>query len=86
MNRRRAPFHTLLLLLATATIASCADDPRRGWSTASVYPTQYRTVAVNVFQNDTYFREVGFKFGRRLDVGYWQVTLSSARETTRESA
>lgn len=33
-----------------------------------------------------HFREVGFKFGRRLDVGYWQVTLSSARETTRESA
>ena len=60
MNRLLTPLRAMLLLLTAAAVASCADDPRQGWSTASVYPTQYRTVAVNVFQNDTYFREVGF--------------------------
>jgi len=50
-----------MLLLVTATLAqSCADDPRQGWSTASIYPTQYKTISVNIIENETYFREIGF--------------------------
>ena len=59
MNRLISPIAITLLFLATM-MQGCADDPRQGWSTTSIYPTQYKTIAVNVFKNDTYSRNVGF--------------------------
>lgn len=43
-------------------LAGCAADPTEGWSTASVWSTDIRTVAVNVFENNTFNREFAFEF------------------------
>jgi hypothetical protein len=64
MNPSPLPFRTLptLLLLATVVGAGlaggCSADPREGWSSASAWPTAYRTVAVPVFGNRTFAREL----------------------------
>ena len=48
------------LMLLPCSIHGCADDPREGWSTNSVYSTKYKTIAVNVFENETYSRQIGY--------------------------
>ena len=60
MSRLSNTVRCMLLAASTAFAHGCADDPRQGWSTASIYPTQYKTIAVNIIENETYFREVGF--------------------------
>jgi hypothetical protein len=46
----------LLLLLA-----GCATDPSQGYSTASVFPSNIRTVAVPILENETFIRGVEFE-------------------------
>lgn len=57
---------TFVLVFASALFASCSDDPRQGWSTKSVYPTQYATIAVNTFENETHYRQIGFLLTKAL--------------------
>lgn len=47
-----------LLALLGAALVSCASDPSEGWSTRSSHPETYRTVAVPMFDNRTYERDV----------------------------
>ncbi len=42
-------------------LPGCASNPTDGWSTASSFPSGYRTVAVPVFENPTYDRSVGYQ-------------------------
>lgn len=50
----------LATIVSTMTVAAggCSADPREGWSSASAWPTSYRTVAVPVFGNRTFAREL----------------------------
>lgn len=38
--------------------AACSPDPRAGWSGASAWPSQYRSVSVPIFANRTYARRL----------------------------
>ena len=49
-------------LVAAAVLAGCATDPTEGWSTASVWSTDVRTVAVSMFENSTFNRDFAFEF------------------------
>ena len=49
-------------LVASAVLAGCAADPAEGWSTASVWSTDVRTVAVSMFENSTFNRTIAFEF------------------------
>ncbi len=52
---------TAIALLATiAAVTGCATDPTQGYSMASLLPEDVTTIAVPIFQNDTYNREVNF--------------------------
>lgn len=48
------------LLALSTLLAGCAADPREGWSTAPVHRTDVATVAVPIFGNETFVREVEF--------------------------
>ncbi len=60
MSSRRAP--AAVGLVVAALLASCAADPTEGWSTASVWSTDVRTVAVDMFENSTFNRDLAFEF------------------------
>lgn len=47
-----------LAMLTLLSTSGCSTDPREGWSSASAWPTTYRTVAVPVFGNRTFAREL----------------------------
>jgi hypothetical protein len=47
-------------------VAGCASDPTQGYSMSSPYPTGVSTVAVRVFENDTYDRGVEFELADAL--------------------
>jgi hypothetical protein len=50
-----------LALAATALLPlGCASSPSEGYSATSPYPTKYRSVALPIFQNQSYLR--GFEF------------------------
>ncbi|MDY7107914.1 MAG: LptE family protein [Planctomycetota bacterium] len=52
------------VLIAVAllwALAACAADPREGYSTESVYSTAVRTVAVPIFENETFSRGLEFE-------------------------
>lgn len=51
----------LLGLLALAAAAGCASDPTRGYAVTSTFPPEVSTVAVSVFENDTYERDLQFE-------------------------
>ena len=57
---------TFILAFSLLLLGSCSDDPRQGWSTKSVYPTQYTTIAVNTFENETHYRQMGFMLTKAL--------------------
>src|SRR5690606_23700927 len=42
-------------------VASCASDPSKGYSTQSVYPEGLSSVAVPIFTNRTYVRDLEFE-------------------------
>jgi hypothetical protein len=50
------------LLLA----GGCASDPAEGWSFRSTWPESIRTVAVDVFRNDSFDRDVAFELADAL--------------------
>ena len=50
----------VIVTLASAVLAGCAADPTKGWSTASVWSDDIRTVSVGVFANAT--PNSGFEF------------------------
>ena len=50
-------------LIASACFAactSCATDPTIGYSSSSLYPRQFQSIAVPIFQNTTMTRDVEF--------------------------
>ena len=49
-----------LLCLAVFLASGCASDPSRGYSMDRPFDSEYRSIAVPIIENDTYFREVGF--------------------------
>ena len=53
MTPRLAPLLTLALALALS-LGACSADPTLGYSAASTYAQNVRTVAVPIFGNDTY--------------------------------
>ena len=56
--------HTLLLdvgLLAAMLAGGCASDPTKGYAAASTFGDEVSTVAVGVFENSTYERDIEFE-------------------------
>jgi len=43
-----------------AFMPACASDPSLGYTLRSTYPSQYSTVAVEIFDNETFDRDVEF--------------------------
>jgi len=61
MRRARAGTVGAAALVVAASLAllpGCASDPAEGWSNRSSHPEQYRTVAVPIFENRTYERDI----------------------------
>ena len=52
------------LLLTLALLAGCAGA--KGWKTGSTLPTKYRSIAVPIFQNATYDRQIGYQLTEAL--------------------
>ena len=50
-----------IVLAGLLLLAGCASDPSEGYSTASVFPSDIRTVAVPILENDTFIRGVEFE-------------------------
>lgn len=67
-NRRGAwPVRIAVLLPAVLLLfAACASDPTQGYSSASTFPTQYATVAIDIFKNDTFSRDIEFELADAL--------------------
>lgn len=42
------------------SLAGCSNDPTMGYSSSSLYATQFKSVAVPIFANDTMVREMEF--------------------------
>ena len=61
MRRPRA-ITAVTVTIASAVLAGCAADPTRGWSTASVWSDEIRTVSVALFTNATPNRNFEFEF------------------------
>lgn len=51
---------------AALAIGGCASDPTQGYAFASPFPEGIQTVAVHVFENDTYERGVEFELADAL--------------------
>jgi hypothetical protein len=64
MRLRRA----LLLFVAAAALAGggCASDPTQGYALSSTFPEGVATVAVGIFENDTYERDIEFELADAL--------------------
>jgi len=63
------PLHSAAIasaLLSAAVLPSCASDPTLGYSTASSWPASYRSVAVPIFVNDTFDRDIEFELADAL--------------------
>jgi hypothetical protein len=54
-----APY--LLLLLS-----ACASDPTLGYSSASTFPAQYSTIAIDIFENESFSRDIEFELADAL--------------------
>jgi len=52
---------TGIVMAGILLVAGCASDPSEGYSTASVFPSDIRTVAVPILENDTFIRGVEFE-------------------------
>ena len=57
VHLRRLPAVALLVGLA----AGCASDPTEGYSAQAAFPSQVSTVAVPIFTNETFTRDVEFE-------------------------
>ena len=49
------------LLLLLLPLGGCAADPAEGYTARSIYPTTVQTIAVPIFENDTFVREIEFE-------------------------
>jgi hypothetical protein len=56
----RAPGIFLITLLLAAGGSGCSSDPTKGYAASSIYRTGISTVAVPIFTNDTFVRDVEF--------------------------
>ncbi|MCH8824990.1 MAG: hypothetical protein IH984_15955 [Planctomycetes bacterium] len=65
MNRF-ARLIVLILLMNMLLIAGCASDPTQGYAPVSVYPDNISTVAVNIFKNNSFSREIEFELADAL--------------------
>ena len=61
MTRAPGAIISVLSIVLVITMGSCASDPTQGYSSASIYPANIHTVAVSIFENDTYTRDVEFQ-------------------------
>lgn len=65
MIRRLVQNWTAIAVVLTAAfvlcMGGCASDPATGYTTGGIYPNDVRTVAVPIFENDTYQRNVEFE-------------------------
>ena len=52
----------IIALLGLALFAGCASDPSEGWSAASAWSDDIRTVSVGLFENATPNRQLEFEF------------------------
>ena len=50
----------MLAALLLASFAGCSSDPTKGYAAGSIYRAGITTVAVPIFTNDTYVRDVEF--------------------------
>ena len=60
-----------LALLACLVLVCCAGS--KGWKAGTSLPTKYRSIAVPVFQNSTYDRQVGYQLTEALQKRLQQV-------------
>lgn len=51
----------LSLTLTIAALSGCASDPAQGYSLASIWPEDVTTVAVPIFRNESFTRDVEFE-------------------------
>lgn len=49
---------SLLAAASVLALGACASDPTEGWSNRSAHPERYQTVAVPIFENRTYERDI----------------------------
>lgn len=52
------PVIVAVVMAAGTQLSGCAANPNEGWSTRSSHPENYRTVAVPIFDNRTYERDI----------------------------
>ena len=50
----------LIASVCFVTFASCETDPSVGYSSSSLYPKQFQSIAVPIFQNSTMTRDMEF--------------------------
>ena len=48
--------------------SGCAKNPEEGWAMASTHESQYRTISIPMFTNDSWFRGLEVELGRSLVV------------------
>jgi len=62
MTRRRGGQLVLILTLVQMALClpGCASDPTQGYSAMGIYPERVSTVAVPIFENETFVRDVEF--------------------------
>ena len=51
---------SLFILLGLFALSNCASDPTIGYSSKSLYPTEYHSVSVPIFENTTMTRNMEF--------------------------
>ena len=56
----------VVVLFVTGILGGCVADPTEGWSTASVWSEDVRTVSVGLFENTTPNRDFEFEFADAL--------------------
>lgn len=64
MNRFRT--QAILWVLAVLPLSGCAADPKQGYSSASAFPQGVSTVAVQIFENRTFDRDLEFELADAL--------------------
>ncbi|MFM7807138.1 MAG: LptE family protein, partial [Planctomycetota bacterium] len=62
----------LAVTLALAALSACAGA--KGWKAGSTLPTKYRSIAVPIFQNATYDRQIGYQLTEALQKRLQQVS------------
>lgn len=56
----------LASICGCAMVCGCASDPTKGYSASSTFPQEYSTVAIDIFENETFTRDVEFELADAL--------------------